>query len=87
MMYKIPIKEFEALRLKAGNICTANEGQPCEELHGAIVTLKDGSQVIVAHAVDKDGKNIIDDTEITKVKGEAIADYELWKKNNVALGE
>lgn len=88
MMYKINESEFEALRLKVGNICTANEGQPCEELHGEVVTLKDDSKVMVVHAVDKDRANIIiDDSEITKLGGEAIENYEQWKENNVKLSE
>ena len=91
MMYKIPIAEFEALRLKVGNICQANSGQPCEEPHGAVVELKDavgGGTVMICHAVDANRKNIItDDMEITRVGGEAIADYEQWKENNVKPSE
>lgn len=84
MMYKIPVDKFEELKAKVGNICTANEGQPCEELHGSIVMLKDDSEVMVVHAVDADKKSIItDDPEITKVGGEKIADYEQWKEDNM----
>lgn len=76
-MYKIPVDTFYYLRTGVGNICTANAGQPCEEFHGAIVTLKDDTEVMIVHAVDVDKENIIaDDTEINKVGGEVIVDYE-----------
>jgi hypothetical protein len=86
-MYKIPVAEFEGLRLKVGTVCQVNSGQPCEELHGILMTLKDETNVMVVHAVDKDKKNIIDDSEITKVDGEAIADYEQWKSDNIKPSE
>lgn len=88
MMYKIQVSDFEALRLKVGNICTANKGQPCKELHGTVMTLTDESEVMVIHAVDSNKQNIIlDDSEITKVGGEAIENYEQWKSDNVKIEE
>lgn len=88
MMYKIPVNKFEELKQKVGNICQVNERQPCEELHGAVVTLTDESEVMVVHAVNSEKQNIIsDDTEITKVGGEAIENYEQWKENNVKPSE
>ena len=88
MMYKISVAEFEALKLKVGNICQTNEGQPSEELHGTVVTLKDDSKMMIVHAVDARKKNIItDDTEITKAGGEAIENYEQWKEDNVKVDE
>ena len=87
MMYKIAPKEFEALRQKAGNICQANSGQPCEDLHGTEFELKDeigGGQVMVVHAVNENKENIIaDDTEIMKAGGESMADYAQWVIDNV----
>lgn len=86
MMYKIPVNKFEELRLKVGNICTANEGQPCKELHGKVVTLKDDSEIMLVHALDENKVSIImDDSEIIKAGGEAIENYEQWKENNVKL--
>lgn len=84
MMYKIPTNKYATLRLKVGNICQANSGQPCEELHGSVVTLKDDSQVMIVHAVDENKKSIIkDDTETIEAGGEKIDDYAQWKLDNV----
>ena len=84
MMYQIPVGKFDELKTKVGNICQVNTGQPCEELHGTVVTLKDDSEVMIVHAVNADKANIIaDDSEITKVGGEAIEDYKQWMTDNV----
>lgn len=88
MIYKIEVVEFEALRLKVGNVCTVSKGQPCEELHGTVMTLTDESEVMVVHAVNENKESIItDDSEITETGGEAIADYAQWKSDNVKPSE
>lgn len=75
-LYAVPITIFEDMKSKIGKCCTTTSGQPCEELHGTESTLNDGSKIVLCHAIDVNGEDLIDSNKLSYPTNlETKADY------------
>ena len=86
MMYQVPITRLKEVMAGLGD-CTATTGQPCTAFHGVEQLLNDGSKIILGHAVDERGNDLVNIDQLSHPERlDTKADY-LFVKDFFSKGE